>query len=128
MPGSSIFTVEAYNKKRIEVLRKKSPWPRLCWAWLGPNKDGHPALEHAPLIQEQVEGYGEAILQSPDASDFRLVNIDAGENEFRIFHVCRWLSLSPWVRNQRAVNLLSVTGSNTLSSNEKDARHPTGDL
>ncbi|MEO1390981.1 MAG: major capsid family protein [Cyanobacteria bacterium J06634_6] len=39
------------------------------------------------LIQPQVEEFGQAIVQSPDASDFRLVEVTATEQEFRIFMV-----------------------------------------
>lgn len=39
------------------------------------------------LIQPQVEEFGQAIVQSPDASDFRMVEVTASEQEFRIFMV-----------------------------------------
>lgn len=82
MPGSILY--RRLQQKKNEVLRKRRRGLDFVGsAWVPTKMDIQPGAR--TLIQEQVEGYGEAILQSPDASDFRLINIDAGENEFRIF-------------------------------------------
>ncbi len=82
MPGSILY--RSLQQKKNRVLRKKRRGLDFVGStWIPTVMDIRPGAR--TIIQEQVEGYGEAILQSPDASDFRLVNIDAGESEYRIF-------------------------------------------
>ncbi len=86
MPTGGSLLYRRLQQTKNRVLRKRRRNLLFEGNQLIPtNPDIQPGAR--TLIQPQVEEFGKAIVQSPDASDFRLIEINATENEFRIFMI-----------------------------------------